>query len=115
MLALSAMIVILSAFTLFHLFVGVASLGLAVRLLTPEERAQWRSQAALIVAELLCWIYPIAAFVGVKSAWDAYHAGVAHAFPIILIPIGWLVVMGLVFAIVDYAEDGILGNARARD
>jgi hypothetical protein len=25
------------------------------------------------------------------------------------------VVMGIVFAIVDYAEDGILGNARTRD
>jgi hypothetical protein len=109
------MLVLLWAFTLFHLCVGAASLGMAVRLLTPAERELWRSKAALFVAELLCWIYPIAAFVGAKSAWDAYHAGARHAFPLILIPIGWLVVMGLVFAIVDYAEDGILGNARARE
>ena len=27
-------------------------------------------------------------------------------------PILWLVMMGLVFAIVDFAEDGVLGNAR---
>jgi hypothetical protein len=32
-----------------------------------------------------------------------------------LAPILWLFVMGLVFAIVDFAEDGIIGNARMRD
>lgn len=109
------MIVLMSAFTLFHLFAGAASLGLAVRFMTPDERALWRSPAALLVAELLCWIYPIAALASSKAAWDAYHDGIAHAFPMILTPIGWLVVMGIVFAIVDFAEDGALGNARGRD
>lgn len=108
------MIVILTAFTLFHLCVGAASLGLAVRLLTPEERGLWRSPAALLVAELLCWIYPVTAFASSKVAWTAYNDGVAHAFPMILTPIVWLVVMGLVFAIVDFTEDGVLGNARVR-
>jgi hypothetical protein len=106
------MIVILWAFTLFHLAVGLASLGLAVGLLTPEERAHWRSQAALLVAEFLCWIYPIAAFVAVKSAWGAHAAGQPHAIPLLLSPILWLLLMGLLFAIVDFAEDGVLGNAR---
>lgn len=106
------MIVILWAFTLFHVAVGLASLGLAVRLLTPQERAHWRSQSALLVAEFLCWIYPIAAFVGAKSAWTAYAAGQHHAIPMLLAPILWLVLMGLLFAIVDFAEDGVLGNAR---
>jgi hypothetical protein len=104
--------VILWAFTLFHVAVGLASLGLALRLLTPDERAQWRSQSALLVAEFLCWIYPIAAFVAVKSAWAAYAGGQAHAIPMLLSPILWLVLMGLLFAIVDFAEDGVLGNAR---
>ena len=108
------MIVILTAFTLFHLCVGAASLGLAVRLLTPEERGLWRSPAALLVAELLCWIYPVTAFASSKVAWTAYNEGVPHAFPMILTPIVWLVVMGLVFAAVDFAEDGVLGNARVR-
>lgn len=109
------MIVLLWAFTLFHAFVGVASLALAGRLLTPGERAQWRSQVALLVAELLCWIYPIAAFASCKVAWTAFGEGAAHAFPMLLTPILWLVVMGVVFAIVDFAEDGILGNARGRE
>lgn len=106
------MLVILWAFTLFHVVVGAASLLLAVRMLTPQERELWRSPVALLVAELLCWIYPIAAFVGAKSAWTAYSAGQAHALPMLLAPILWLVLMGLVFAIVDFAEDGILGNTR---
>ncbi len=107
-----AMIVILWAFTLFHVAVGLASLGLALRLLTPQERAHWRSPLALLVAEFLCWIYPIAAFVAAKSAWAAYATGHHHAIPMLLAPILWLVLMGLLFAIVDFAEDGVLGNAR---
>lgn len=108
------MAVILWAFTLFHVFAGLASLALAVRLLTPQERALWHSPAALLVAEFLCWIYPIAGYIGVKSAWSAYAAGHHHAIPMLLAPILWLVVMGLAFAIVDFAEDGILGNTRKR-
>lgn len=106
------MTVILWAFTLFHLAVGLASLGMAVRLLTPGERAHWRSMVALLVAELLCWIYPIAAYVGVKSAWAANAAGHPLALAMMIAPILWLVIMGVMFAIVDFAEDGILGNAR---
>jgi hypothetical protein len=30
----------------------------------------------------------------------------------LLAPILWLVLMGVMFAIVDFAEDGVLGNAR---
>lgn len=104
--------VILWAFTLFHLAVGLASLGLAIGLLTPSERAHWSSPAALLVAEFLCWIYPIAAFVAVKSAWGAFETGHHHAVPMLLSPILWLLLMGLLFAIVDFAEDGVLGNAR---
>jgi hypothetical protein len=106
------MIVILWAFTLFHAVVGLASLSMAVRLLSPQERGLWRSQAALLVAEFLCWIYPIAAFVAAKSAWHAYSAGQHHALPLLLTPILWLIFMGILFAIVDFAEDGVLGNAR---
>ncbi len=106
------MIVILWAFSLFHVAVGLASLALAVRLLTPGERAHWRSQVALLVAEFLCWIYPIAAIVGVKSAWAAYDAGHPFALAMLIAPILWLVFMGIMFAVVDFAEDGVIGNAR---
>ena len=84
-------------------------------MLTPGERAHWRSQAALLTAELLCWVYPVAALVSVKSAWGA-HANQHHlTMPILLAPIAWLLLMGVIFALVDFVEDGVLGNARARD
>lgn len=106
------MLVILWAFSLFHLAVGLGCLGLAVRLLTPDERAHWRSLVALLVAEFLCWIYPIAAYVAAKSAWAAYGAGHPFALVMMLTPILWLILMGIMFAIVDFVEDGVLGNAR---
>lgn len=106
------MTVILWAFTLFHLAVGLACLAAAVRLLTPSERKLWRSQLALLMAEFLVWIYPVAAFVGVRSAWNAYDAAHPFALTMMIAPIAWLVIMGIAFAIVDFAEDGVLGNAR---
>ncbi len=106
------MLVILWAFTLFHVAVGLACLMAAVRLLTPQERQLWRSPLALLTAEMLCWIYPIAAFTGVKSAWAAFQAGHHHAIPLLLSPILWLVLMGFIYAIVDWLDDGVLGNAR---
>lgn len=109
------MLVILAIFTLFHLVVSTACLGMGVRLFTEEERAHWRSIPALRVAQVLCCTYPLAAFAGALFGWRAYAAGAHIAVPILLAPILWLVLMGLVFAIVDFAEDGILGNARSRD
>jgi hypothetical protein len=107
------MLVLLTAFTAFHLVVGTASVALAMRLLTPDERAHWRSKRALLVAEIMCWVYPVLGFICSSLAWRGYNAGADHAFPLLLAPILWLLVMGLVFAIVDFAEDGILGNARS--
>lgn len=111
----SAMIVILAAFSLFHLVAGVASLSMAVRLLAPEERKHWRSKPNLFVAELTCWLYPVIAFIAGIVAWRAFSAGQPHALALLAAPFLWFVAMGIVFAVVDYAEDGILGNARTRD
>ena len=108
------MVVILSAFTLFHLAVSLACIAAAVRMLTPRERGLWRSPGALLSAEFLVWIYPILAFVGAKVAWRAFNAGEHTALPLMLTPIAWLVLMGVIFAIVDFAEDGVLGNARSK-
>lgn len=107
------MFVILAAFTLFHLVVGLACIGFGVRLLMPGERRLWRAPLALLVSEFLVWIYPIAAFVAVRVAWREHGEASAHALPILLAPILWLVVMGLIYAIADFADDGVIGNARA--
>lgn len=104
--------IILTAITLFHLGAGFGALGAGLRLVEPEERAHWRSKPALLVAQLLCWVYPVLAFVCASWAWRAFANGEGTALLPMLAPILWLFVMGLVFAIVDFAEDGILGNAR---
>lgn len=107
------MTIILTAFTLFHVAVGLASLTMALRLLMPDERALWRSPLNLLVAEFLVWIYPIFAFAAVRSAWRAFDGqGGDLSIPLIMSPILWLLVMGTIFAIVDFVEDGVLGNAR---
>jgi hypothetical protein len=108
------MIVLLTAFTLFHLVAGTASLGMAVRLLTDEERARWRSKRGLLIAESISWVYPALGLIFAGLAWADYAAGRHEAVPIILAPLAWLIAMGVVFAIVDFAEDGILGNARIK-
>jgi hypothetical protein len=107
--------IILAAFTLFHLAVGLGALGAGIRLLAAEERSLWRSKAALLVAQLLCWIYPVLAFLCARWAWFAFARGDGLALPLMAAPFLWLLVMGLVFAIVDFAEDGIIGNARRND
>lgn len=107
------MIVVLSAFSLFHLVVGLASLGLGMRLVADNERARWRSRLALLVAELLCWVYPIFALVCTSFAWRAFWQGQHNAIPLVIAPILWLIAMGILFAIVDFVEDGVLGNTRS--
>jgi len=107
------MLVLLWAFTAFNIVVAIASLGQAARLMTREERAHWRSKTLLTFAALLSWSFPIAAVAGVWFGWSHYNAGQLDAVPIVLAPIAWLIAMGVLFAVVDFVEDGVLGNARA--
>ena len=108
------MIVLLWALTLFNAAVALGGLGLALRLLTADERAHWRSRVLLRIADVFAWVLPAAAVLSTTLAWLALNAGRPAGALLAFIPIGWLVLMGVVFAIVDFAEDGILGNARTR-
>lgn len=107
------MIVLLWAFTLFDAVVAVASIGQGLNLLRAEERAHWRSKTLLALAVMLAWTFPLAAVGGVALGWMHFEAGRLDSVPIVLAPIGWLLLMGVVFALVDFLEDGILGNGRA--
>jgi hypothetical protein len=109
------MIVLLVAFSLFHLAAGAGSLRMAFVLLTAEERAHWRSKRLLFIAESISWVYPALGLLFAGLAWADFLAGRREALPIMLLPLAWLIGMGVVFAIVDFAEDGILGNARSRE
>jgi hypothetical protein len=75
----------------------------------------WRSKTLLAIADAFAWVLPLAAAIGTALAWVEMNAGQQHGALLAFIPIGWLVLMGIVFAVVDYAEDGILGNGRMRN
>lgn len=108
------MVILLWAFSAFNLVAAVAALGHGLRLLGSEEQAAWRSRLLLWLAVVLSWTLPIAAVGATIVGWQHHLAGQADAVPIVLIPLMWLVLLGVVFAVVDFAEDGILGNARAK-
>lgn len=108
------MIVLLWALTFFNTVAGLGGIGLVARLTKREERRLWRSKTLLAIADAFAWVLPLAAAIGTALAWVHVSAGQERAALFAFIPIGWLLLMGIVFAVVDYAEDGILGNGRMR-
>ena len=106
------MLTLLIAFSLFNLFASAGALGHAVRLLEREERRLWRSRTLLALAALLSWTFPLAALAATGFAWTRYLAGDLATAPIIMAPVAWLLLLGGVFAAVDFADDGVIGNAR---
>lgn len=109
------MYALLIAFSLFNVFAAAGALGHAARLLSAEERAAWRSKTLLFIAALLSWTFPLAAGVCTAVAWNHYFAGQDDFIVIVLAPLAWLVLLGVVFVAVDYADDGVIGNARRRE
>jgi hypothetical protein len=54
----------------------------------------------------------VAALAGTVIGWSQYHAGRAEGALIVLGPLAWLILLGIVFAVVDVAEDGKLDFGR---
>lgn len=106
------MLALLIAFTLFNACAGAVCVGLGVRLFRKDVRAAWASRRLLFVAALLSWTFPPAAATGVVLAWSHYLAGAMDAVAIVLAPIGWLVLLGVIFAIIDFGEDGVFDFGR---
>jgi hypothetical protein len=106
------MYALLIAFSLFNLFAVAGALGHGMRLLNKDEREAWRSKLLLFIAALLSWTFPLAAAVCTWLAWSHFAAGAHDYVPIVLAPLAWLMLLGVVFVAVDFADDGIIGNAR---
>lgn len=106
------MTVFLWCFTIFNFMASAGALARAVRLGTREGKVQWKSAHLYRVALGAAWTFPVVAFAATALAWSAQSGGDAHfGAAIIVAPVAWLFLMGAIFAVVDFAEDGILGNA----
>ena len=105
--------VFLIAFSVFNAFLAYAALRRAMKLMAPEGRDWWQSKRLYAIACFAAWSLPVACVVATGVAWVTQRQGVAHwAAPTILAPLGLLLLMGVIFAIVDVSEDGVLDFGR---
>ena len=97
------MIVFLAAFTVFNAVLALAALQRAIRL----GAATWTGSPRLrAIALFTAWTLPFLCVGSTAAGWLKAGAEPHWAAPAVLAPLGWLIVMGLFFAIVDFAEDG---------
>ena len=107
------MTVFLAAFTGFNFFLAYAAVRRAGKLMTADGRAWWQSRRLYAIAVFAAWSLPAICVLATAEAWALHRQGVEHwAAPAVLAPVGWLVLMGVFFAIVDVAEDGVLDFGR---
>lgn len=109
------MTALLTALSVFHLFVGAGALALGVRMSSGEGKSAWRSPLLRRVAMAIAWTYPLVALACVALAWrTALGPDPHYALVWAIAPLVWLVLKGLAFAVIDVLEDGVLGNALYR-
>jgi hypothetical protein len=100
-------------FSAFNLCAGTAALQQAMRMQDGEESVRWASRRLRAIAQIGVVVLPLLCLAGTALAWKL-EGTAAHglAAPVILLPIAWLIVMGVFFAIVDFAEDGVFDFGR---
>lgn len=98
--------IFLWAFTAFNSLAGIFALLRGFALSARAERAQWVSKRLYGLALFIAATLPLIAVGCSVAAWQAHANGSAMAGPLILGPLIWLVAIGVVFAAIDFAEDG---------
>jgi len=101
----------LTVFTLFNLCAAAAAFRTVGQLAERGAEKKWASMRLFLIARVGCWGLLIIASWASAAGW-AFSPGWA---PIVLGPIVWLLVMGVVFAVVDFAEDGVFDFGRGPD
>jgi hypothetical protein len=105
--------VFLAAFTAFNFFLAYAAVRRAGKLMTADGRAWWQSKRLYAIACFAAWTLPVICALATAVAWVLHRQGIEHwAGPAILAPVGWLLMMGIFFAIVDVSEDGVMDFGR---
>lgn len=104
--------VFLIAFTIFNAVAGMGGLLRALALFMPQEQERWKSRRLYQLAVFIALSLPIFALLFTAQAWASWSVQDHRAGGWILGPLAWLVAMGIVFAIVDFTEDGRLDFGR---
>ena len=102
------MTLFLAVFTLFNLCAGAAAFRAVSQLAQPDAPKRWVSARLFLVAEVAACGLLLWAIWGVAAGWAFAPDGA----PLMLLPVAWLLVSGAVFAIVDFAEDGVFDFGR---
>lgn len=103
------MTLFLALLSLFNLALAAGASGSAVRLATAQGRAAFASRRLYWVAGVLCWTLPLVAVGATMGGWAVWRSGAEGLVaPLLLAPLAWLVAMGVLFGVVDLAEDGVL-------
>jgi hypothetical protein len=100
--------------SVFNLMLAAASAGRASRLMTKSAASEWASRRLLGFARLALWTIPLAAIAANAAAWRMLLASdYPHwAAPIVLAPLALVLLLGAAFAVIDFAEDGVLDFGR---
>lgn len=98
----------LTIFTLFNLAAAGAAFRVVSSLAQLGADKQWASKRLFLIARVGCWGLLTIALWASAAAWAFNPDGA----PLILAPIVWLLAMGAVFAVVDFAEDGVFDFGR---
>jgi len=95
----------------FNLCAAAACAGAGMRLVGAAARAAWASKLLYRIAMTMCWGMVALAGLSTALAWSFWSVRAGYGL-IVLVPLVWLVLMGAVFAIVDFAEDGVFDFGR---
>jgi hypothetical protein len=101
----------LIGFSGFNLFLALMAAQKAARLLRPSGKERWASRRLYGFAVFVALSLPVVCLGAIGAGWAMNAQSHFAAYVAIASPTGWLLAMGGLFAVVDYLEDGVIGNA----
>lgn len=102
------MLIFLIAFSLFNLCAAGAAWNGIVNLDRMHGPQGWQSKRLYVIGKTAAWGLLLLSIWSTAAGWTFSPNGA----PLVLLPIAWLFVSGVVFAVVDFAEDGVFDFGR---
>ncbi len=102
------MLIFLIAFSLFNICAAGAAWNGVTAIDHMHGPKGWQSERLYVISKSAAWGLLFLGLWSTAAGWAFSPAGA----PLILIPIAWLLLSGAVFAIVDFAEDGVFDFGR---